>query len=221
MLPAEGDSGPGYMFYATPAQKADPSMYAGHHPSGLGLNKPTSEAINASVNHDAASREVIAKQTLGAAAGAGAIVLAPKVAMAAGLGAGYDYAGDVISRAMGLSNGEPSAGKSLVVGGVAGVTAPFFLPLSTLGGSAVGKIVVGVYNSVLAGTGAFAGTAITNSNSSPDLSGGIGAGIAAAGEFTRYIVPGQLGASLGYIFQIFPGPMQAAIEKEKNKGEKN
>ncbi|MCG1054763.1 hypothetical protein KQH49_07250, partial [Mycetohabitans sp. B5] len=75
MLPADGDSGPGYMFYATPAQKADPSMYAGHYPSGLGLNQPTSEAMNASANHDATSREMIAKQTLGAAAGAGAIVL--------------------------------------------------------------------------------------------------------------------------------------------------
>ncbi|MCG1018699.1 MULTISPECIES: hypothetical protein [Burkholderiaceae] len=141
------------MFYATPAQKADPSMYAEHYPSGLGLNQPTSEAMNASVNHDATSREMIAKQTLGAAAGAGAIVLAPKVAVAAGLGTGYDYAGDVISRAMGLSNGEPSVGKSLVVGSVAGVAAPFFLPLSTLGGSTAGKIVVGGYNSVLAGTG--------------------------------------------------------------------
>jgi hypothetical protein len=79
MLPADGESGPGYMFYATPAQKADPSMYAGHYPSGLGLNQPTSEAMNASANHDATGREMIAKQTLGAAAGAGAIVLAPKV----------------------------------------------------------------------------------------------------------------------------------------------
>ncbi|WP_338910949.1 hypothetical protein [Mycetohabitans rhizoxinica] len=41
MMPAEGDSGPGYMFYATPAQKADPSMYAGHYPRGLwGLTSP-------------------------------------------------------------------------------------------------------------------------------------------------------------------------------------
>ncbi|WP_338910941.1 hypothetical protein [Mycetohabitans rhizoxinica] len=46
----------------------------------MGLNKPTSEAINASVNHDAASREVIAKQTLGAAAGAAAIAVGGPVA---------------------------------------------------------------------------------------------------------------------------------------------
>jgi filamentous hemagglutinin len=73
MLPADGESGLGYMFYATPAQKADPSMYAGHYPSGLGLNASSPEVINASVNRDAASREVIAKQTLGAASGAAAI----------------------------------------------------------------------------------------------------------------------------------------------------
>jgi filamentous hemagglutinin len=44
MLPADGESGLGYMFYATPAQKADPSMYVGHYPSGLGFNKLTSES---------------------------------------------------------------------------------------------------------------------------------------------------------------------------------
>jgi filamentous hemagglutinin len=80
MMPADGDSGPGYMFYATPEQKADPSMYAGHYPSGVGLNTPSSEVINASVNRDAASRDVMAKQTLGAAAGAAAIAVGGPVA---------------------------------------------------------------------------------------------------------------------------------------------
>jgi filamentous hemagglutinin len=68
------------MFYATPAQKADPSMYAGHYPSGLGLNAPSPEVINASVNRDTASREVFAKQTLGAASGAAAIAVGGPVA---------------------------------------------------------------------------------------------------------------------------------------------
>ncbi|WP_338859829.1 hemolysin [Mycetohabitans rhizoxinica] len=216
MLPADGESGPGYMFYATPAQKADPSMYAGHYPSGLGLNQLTSEAMNASANHDATGREMIAKQTLGAAAGAGAIVLAPKVAVAAGLGTGYDYAGDVISRAMGLSNSEPDVGKSLVVGSIAGVTAPFFLPLSTLGGSTAGKIVVGGYNSLLAGTGAFAGTAITQSGN-PDISAGIGLTGAALSQGINATMPGPAGAFINQLIQVLSGPAQAVIETNKNK----
>jgi filamentous hemagglutinin len=216
MMPADGESGPGYMFYATPEQKADPSMYAGHYPSGVGLNAPSSEVINASVNRDAASRDVMAKQTLGAAAGAGTIVLAPKVAMAAGLGTGYDYAGDVISRAMGLSNDGPNAMKSLVVGGVVGVTAPFFLPLSTLGGSTAGKIVVGGYNSLLAGTGAFAGTAITQSGN-PDLSAGIGLTGAALSQGINATMPGPAGAFINQLIQVLSGPAQAVIETNKNK----
>ncbi|WP_412023906.1 hypothetical protein [Burkholderia cepacia] len=96
----------------------------------------------------------------------------PQLAMAAA----HDYAGDVISRTMGLSRDAPNVGKSLVVGAVAGATAPFFLPLSALGGSAAGKIVVGSYNSVLAGTRAFGATAITQSGN-PDQSGGLGRGV--------------------------------------------
>ncbi|CBW75264.1 Hemolysin [Mycetohabitans rhizoxinica HKI 454] len=80
MMPADGDSGPGYMFYATPEQKADPGIYVGYYPDGMGLNAPSPEAINASMNRDAASREVIAKQTLGAAAGAAAIAVGGPVA---------------------------------------------------------------------------------------------------------------------------------------------
>ncbi|MCG1042465.1 hypothetical protein KQH60_07850 [Mycetohabitans sp. B8] len=68
------------MFYATPEQKADPGIYVGYYPDGMGLNAPSPEAINASMNRDVASREVIAKQTLGAAAGAAAIAVGGPVA---------------------------------------------------------------------------------------------------------------------------------------------
>ncbi|WP_175998878.1 hypothetical protein [Burkholderia stabilis] len=69
--------------------------------------------------------------------------VAPTVAAAWALGTGYDYAGDLISRLLGLSKDDPNVGKSLVVGGVAGATASFFLPLSTLGSGTAGKIIVG------------------------------------------------------------------------------
>ncbi|WP_323072104.1 hypothetical protein [Mycetohabitans endofungorum] len=85
MLPADGDSGPGYMFYAMPEQKADPGIYVGYYPDGMELNASSPEAINASMNRDAASREVIAKQTLGAAAGAAAIAVGGPIATLPGV----------------------------------------------------------------------------------------------------------------------------------------
>jgi filamentous hemagglutinin len=101
---------------------------------------------------------------------------------------------------------------------LAGTTAPFFLPLSSLGASTTGKIVIGGYNSLLAGTAAFGTTAVMSTGSSPELSGGIGVGTAAAGSFAQYAIPGPMGTSLGYLFQIVPGPMQAAIEKARAAG---
>jgi len=80
MLPADGNSGPGYMFYATPDQKANPNMYAGCYPKGAGLNKPAAADIAGSANYDAASRDALAKQTWGAAAAAGGLALAGPVA---------------------------------------------------------------------------------------------------------------------------------------------
>jgi filamentous hemagglutinin len=79
MLPADGNSGPGYMFYATPDQKANPNMYAGYYPNGTGLNKPAAADIAGSATHDAASRDALANQTWGAAAAAGGLALAGPV----------------------------------------------------------------------------------------------------------------------------------------------
>ncbi|MFL9876220.1 hypothetical protein [Paraburkholderia megapolitana] len=66
--------------------------------------------------------------------------------------------------------------------------------------------------------GAFGTTAMTSPGSSPDLSAGIGLGTGLTGGFAQNLIPGPVGTSLGYLFQIVPGPMQSAIEKSKNAG---
>ncbi|MFD1554498.1 hypothetical protein ACFSHT_02500 [Paraburkholderia silviterrae] len=43
MLPADGNSGPGYMFYATPDQKANANMYGSYYPNGIGPNQPSAQ----------------------------------------------------------------------------------------------------------------------------------------------------------------------------------
>ncbi|WP_143756975.1 hemagglutinin repeat-containing protein, partial [Caballeronia glebae] len=73
MLSADGNSGPGYMFYATPDQKANASMYAGYYPNGVGPNQPGKSAITNSANRDAASRDAIGKETMAAGVAAGLI----------------------------------------------------------------------------------------------------------------------------------------------------
>ncbi|WP_153077301.1 hypothetical protein [Paraburkholderia bonniea] len=73
MLPADGASGPGYMFYTTPEQKANPEMYAQYDGNGAGMNRPAAGDVASSVNREQAYRDVYGKLTWGAAAGAGAI----------------------------------------------------------------------------------------------------------------------------------------------------
>ncbi|KAK3824323.1 MAG: hemagluttinin repeat-domain-containing protein [Linnemannia elongata] len=68
MLPEEGNSGPGYMFYAVPNQKANPNMYAGYYGNKTELNIPASNDIIASVDRESLLREKYTKATLGAAA---------------------------------------------------------------------------------------------------------------------------------------------------------
>ncbi|WP_155646984.1 hypothetical protein [Burkholderia territorii] len=45
MLPADGNSGPGYMFYATPEQKANVEMYAKYVTNGTEMNVPIDQMI--------------------------------------------------------------------------------------------------------------------------------------------------------------------------------
>lgn len=85
MLPADGGSGPGYMFYATPEQKANPEMYAGHYPDGIGLNRPTAGDIAGSVDREQAYRDAYTQGTWGAAAGAAGIAIVGPVAALPGV----------------------------------------------------------------------------------------------------------------------------------------
>ncbi|MCZ2896827.1 hemagglutinin repeat-containing protein [Burkholderia thailandensis] len=195
----------GGLFNATAAERANPGPLGG----------PLKPEQMAMPGHEANPQVGMA---LGAGVGLFTLgAVAPTVATAWGLGALYDYAGDVISRASGLSKDGPNVGKSLTVGGVAGVAAPFFLPLNALGGSIAGKIVVGGYNSALAGTGAFGAAAITQSGS-PDLSAGIGMAGTLFGMGVEAKMPGPIGMTINQLIQVLSGPTQAAIESDKKKG---
>ncbi|MFM0519146.1 MULTISPECIES: hypothetical protein [Caballeronia] len=87
------------MFYATPDQKANPNMYAGYYPGGVGLNKPSASNINSSASHDAASRNQIGGATIAAATGAVLIAGAPVAAGAVG-GTAYSVIGGTMSGGM-------------------------------------------------------------------------------------------------------------------------
>lgn len=84
MLPADGSSGPGYMFYATPDQKANPKMYEGYYAHGEGLNQPKPGDIAKSVGRENAYRDAFTKGTWGAAGGAATIALAGPIAVIPG-----------------------------------------------------------------------------------------------------------------------------------------
>jgi filamentous hemagglutinin len=198
----------GSLFKATPAEYNSPFLYGNKD----GSLTPEQRALP---GHEAHPQVGMAA---GAAAGLFTLgAVAPTVATAWALGATYDYAGDVISRAMGFSNDGPNVGKSLAVGGVVGATAPFFLPLNTLGNATGGKVAVGVYNALWGGVGAFGATAMTNPGSSADLSAGIGTASSLFGAGVEAKMPGPIGMSINQLLQVLSGPTQAAIEADKQK----
>lgn len=61
MLPADGNSGPGYMFYATPEQKANVEMYAKYVTNGTEMNVPIDQMIANSVSRDKGTQGPIRK----------------------------------------------------------------------------------------------------------------------------------------------------------------
>ncbi|WP_080970716.1 hypothetical protein [Burkholderia cepacia] len=80
MLPSDGSSGPGYMFYTAPEQKANVEMYAKYYPGGVGTNVPSGSAIASSTSREQTYRDAYAKGTIGAAAGAAVIVVGGPIA---------------------------------------------------------------------------------------------------------------------------------------------
>lgn len=83
MLPADGATGPGYLFHATPAQKADLLMYAGALPKTADIyikaglkSLPHANAMAAALASDTEKRQIISTLTLGAGAASSVIALA-------------------------------------------------------------------------------------------------------------------------------------------------
>ncbi|HWW06822.1 MAG TPA: hypothetical protein VNZ60_16140, partial [Collimonas sp.] len=109
LLAADGASGPGYMFYATPEQKANPAMYAGFG----GTNTPSASNIAAAMNRDQAIRQDVSDATLGAAGIAGAIAGAgPLSAGAMDAYAAYKAAAAGYSQGAALGTGMAVGGAS-------------------------------------------------------------------------------------------------------------
>ncbi|MEB0140667.1 MULTISPECIES: hypothetical protein [unclassified Undibacterium] len=77
LLPAEGNSGTGYMFYATPTQQANPEMYAQYG----NTNTPSASAIAQAITHKEQALQQAGSQTLLAASVAGVVAGAGPIAM--------------------------------------------------------------------------------------------------------------------------------------------
>lgn len=152
---------------------------------------------------------------------AGASLLAGSVAggiaVAWGIGAAATYAGDAISYQFNLTPDQPSYQNAATAGAVAGAMSPLLLPLNTLGGVTSGKVAVGIYNSLVAGTGAFGATAMTNPGNSPELSAGIGVVGSLLGSGAQAALPRPIGNVVDIWMQIFSGSAQSAIEQNQRR----
>ncbi|WP_322056718.1 hemagglutinin repeat-containing protein [Paraburkholderia sp. J63] len=202
----------GDMFRATPAEYNNPFLY-GNADHSL---SPEQKALPGHEAHPQVGMAV------GAAVGLTALgAVAPVTAAAWGLGTVYDYSGDAISYAFGLSGDTPNVGKSLTVGGITAATSSLLLPLGVLGEKAGtgGKIFVAGYNAAVAGAGNFGATAVTNSGS-PDLSAGVGIVSNALGTVMTGMMPGPMGNFVNQINQVLAGPAQNAISNASKQQEK-
>jgi filamentous hemagglutinin len=141
MLPANGNSGPGYMFYATPTQKADPNMYAGYYSNGVGLNMPSASAITTSANRDQANRNLMSAGVIAGATGSGFLVGGP-IAVSVG-SLGYAAIGGV------TGGGMDAAGQYAQSGTVSPVETGFAAMTGALAGPIGAN--VGFRNNVLLG----------------------------------------------------------------------
>nr|WP_260854124.1 hemagglutinin repeat-containing protein [Paraburkholderia sp. BCC1886] len=165
-------------------------------------------------NADAALANMQTAAAYGAPAAALALI-GPEALAAAALAGGFDYEGDAVSYAMGLSKDKPDFTKSYTTGMINGALYPFAIADTVIiGMGAAGKIAANGYNAVVAGTGAFGSAAVTH-QASPDDSGGFAAGSAAAGGMTKLLFPGTLGNLLNNVIQGLSGPFQNAITQHK------
>ncbi|GMG92289.1 hypothetical protein Cmtc_35090 [Cupriavidus sp. TKC] len=150
MLPTDGASGPGYMFFATDTQKADASMYAKHLPQdrinnfyrGNGLFQPSSAQVDAAV-----ARERNIDNRIG-----GAVIAAPVIATL-GIGAPLAVSGAGIGTFASIGatagGGMDAAGQYALGGTIRPVQSIF----AAASGAVAGPIgaQVGLINNVLLG----------------------------------------------------------------------
>ncbi|WP_376842586.1 hemagglutinin repeat-containing protein [Burkholderia gladioli] len=178
MLPADGNSGPGYMFYATPDQKANVNMYGNYYPNGIGPNRPSTQQVQNSANHDEASRNLMGGAVIAAATG-GALVVGGPIAAATG-GLGYATIGAV------TGSGMDAAGQYAQSGAIRPAEAVFAGATGAVSGSIGAN--VGFVNNILVGVaGGVANTAFNNAyygeSNSLSYTGAVGAIGAVGGYF--------------------------------------
>lgn len=117
MLPADGNSGPGYMFQATAAQKADANMYANQLPQTAGFYEkngikiPTAQQAADATKRGNDIRDTATKATMGAAALAAGTSLPPIL--------GLCLSNPVACNQLAIAGGEIAAGDALGPAGLA------------------------------------------------------------------------------------------------------
>ncbi|WP_244118535.1 hemagglutinin repeat-containing protein, partial [Burkholderia gladioli] len=178
MLPADGNSGPGYMFYAPPDQKANVNMYGNYYPNGIGPNRPSTQQVQNSANHDETSRNLMGRAVIAAATG-GALVVGGPIAAAAG-GLGYATIGAV------TGSGMDAAGQYAQSGAIRPAEAVFAGATGAVSGPIGAN--VGFVNNILVGVaGGVANTAFNNAyygeSNSLSYTGAVGAIGAVGGYF--------------------------------------
>ncbi len=126
MLPADGSSGPGYMFQATAAQKADANMYANQLPQTVdfyiknGLKIPTAQQAADATKRGNDIRDTVAQATLATVALAAGTTLPPILSLC--------LSNPVVCNQLAIAGGEIAAGDALGLAGLA------------IGGVAAGKM---------------------------------------------------------------------------------
>jgi filamentous hemagglutinin len=153
LLPADGNSGPGYMFQATEAQRADVNMYSHYYADGEGLNVPSKEDVQRVTDYRQGVNNKMAGGTIAAFTGASAIVAAP-AALAAGAvesaALGGTISGAMDAAAQYSQGGTIRPGQTAFAATVGAISGPIGSELSFIG------------NTVLAGAGSATTTAFNN-----------------------------------------------------------
>lgn len=185
-LPAEGNSGPGYVFYATPAQKANPDMYAYSPVYGLQSteNWPSGQSIGNSVSRDQAISQLAGAGTIAAPVGSIMFLGAPIASAIGGIGV-YSTIGSIVGGGMDASGQYAQSGQirpmqSLFAAGVGAITAP------------IGAM-TGMTSNLFLGGASGATTTIFNNmyyreNNNPIYSAALGAGLGGIGYTFGWIL---------------------------------